>query len=168
MVAGSWNPALASAPSSEKSRGLSAGTRQVMLGTSAIKNPELVKTAVGEFGANVAVSIDVSGAFAASAGWKEISSISFSELSAQMRSIGVKELLFTDTSRDGTLLGPDIPKILSYLEAAAVPVTISGGITTLEDVIRLKALESKGLRAIVIGKALYDQQVRLEDILAVA
>ena len=82
--------------------------------------------------------------------------------------LGVKELLFTDTRRDGTLLGPDLPVIDRFLKAAQVPVTISGGITTIEDILKLKEFESKGLRAIVIGKALYDKKVQLEDVLAVA
>jgi len=110
----------------------------------------------------------VSGMFATAAGWKEVSNISFGELAEQMRRLGVQELLFTDTRRDGTLLGPDIEVVSRFLEAAQVPVTISGGITTLEDIIKLKALESQGLRAIVIGKALYDKKVQLEDVLAVA
>jgi len=149
-------------------RALELGIDKVILGTSAIKNPDLVQAAVKEFGTKVAVSIDVSGMFATAAGWKEVSNISFGELAEQMRRLGVQELLFTDTRRDGTLLGPDIEVVSRFLEAAQVPVTISGGITTLEDIIKLKALESQGLRAIVIGKALYDKKVQLEDVLAVA
>lgn len=147
---------------------MAMGIEKVMLGTSAIKNPELVSAAVKEFGSRISVSIDVSGSYATAAGWKEVSAIPFGELAAKMRSMGVQELLFTDTRRDGTLLGPDIPTVRRFLEAAQVPVTISGGITTLEDIYNLKQLEPVGLHAVVIGKALYDKKVQLEDVLKIA
>ena len=144
------------------------GVDKVILGTSAIKNPGLVDEAVKSFGEMIAVSIDVYGAFAASSGWKEVSAISFSDLAARMRDLGVQELLFTDTRRDGTLKGPDITMVKGFLEAAQMPVTISGGVTTLEDILNLKELEHLGLHGVVIGKALYDKKVQLEDILRVA
>jgi phosphoribosylformimino-5-aminoimidazole carboxamide ribotide isomerase len=146
----------------------SAGLDKVILGTSAIKNPNLVAEAVKAYAGLIAVSIDVSGAFAASAGWKEVSAIPFSELAADMRVLGVEELLFTDTRRDGTLLGPDLAMIQRFLEAAQMPVTISGGITTLEDVFNLKQLELQGVKGVVIGKALYDKKLQLEDALKIA
>jgi phosphoribosylformimino-5-aminoimidazole carboxamide ribotide isomerase len=141
------------------------GIDRIILGTVAIRKPELVCEAVEEFPGMIAVSIDVSGAFATAAGWKEISSVSFSDLAAQMRDLGIEELLFTDTRRDGTLLGPDIPVIRSFLTAAQVPVTVSGGVTSLEDLTLLKQLESEGLKGVVIGKALYDKKIQLEDAL---
>jgi phosphoribosylformimino-5-aminoimidazole carboxamide ribotide isomerase len=144
------------------------GIEKVILGTSAIKNPDLVSAAVNEFGPRITVSIDVSGPFATAAGWKEVSAIPFSELAGKMRDMGVQELLFTDTRRDGTLLGPDLPTVRRFLEAAQVPVTISGGITTLEDIYNLKQLEPAGLHGVVIGKALYDKKIQLEDVLKIA
>jgi phosphoribosylformimino-5-aminoimidazole carboxamide ribotide isomerase len=144
------------------------GIEKVILGTSAIKNPDLVGAAIRDFGGMIAVSIDVSGAFAATSGWKEVSAVPFSELATKMRDLGVEELLFTDTKRDGTLLGPDIPAIRRFLEAAQMPVTVSGGVTTLDDIFNLKQLEDEGLQAVVIGKALYDKKIHLEDVLRIA
>jgi phosphoribosylformimino-5-aminoimidazole carboxamide ribotide isomerase len=141
------------------------GVDRVILGTVAIRNPDLVRQAVQEFPEMIAVSIDVSGSFATAAGWKEISAVSFADLAARMRDLGIEELLFTDTKRDGTLLGPDIPMIRNFLTAAQVPVIISGGVTSLEDINNLKQLEVEGLKGIVIGKALYDKKIQLEDAL---
>ncbi|OGR89210.1 MAG: 1-(5-phosphoribosyl)-5-[(5-phosphoribosylamino)methylideneamino]imidazole-4-carboxamide isomerase [Elusimicrobia bacterium RIFCSPLOWO2_01_FULL_59_12] len=145
-----------------------AGAARVILGTAAIKNPGLVKAAVEEYGGDIAVSIDVTGTFATSAGWKEVSTISAGELAAKMRELGVEELLFTNTQRDGTLQGPDLNAIKNFLTAAEVPVIVSGGITTLDDIYNLKQLEPLGLKGAVIGKALYDRKIQLEDALRIA
>lgn len=147
---------------------LDHGIDKVILGTAAIYNPDLVMRAVELFGDSVSVSIDARDSFAAAAGWKEISAIPFTALAAKMREAGVAELLFTDTRRDGALRGVDLAAIKSFLGAAQVPVTVSGGITTLEDLRDLKALEPLGLKGVVIGKALYDKKIQLEDALRIA
>lgn len=142
---------------------LEAGVDRVILGTVAVYNPDLVQQAVEDYGSSVAVSIDVADDFVAVAGWREVSSIRFDDLVQRMQSLGVKELLFTDTRKDGTLSGPNLPAIKIFLSAANVPVIVSGGITTLEDVQTLKELESLGLKGIVIGKALYDKHIALDE-----
>lgn len=144
------------------------GIDRIILGTSAIKNVPLVQAAVKKYGMRVTVSIDVAGAFAAASGWKEVTSVPFPQLAKQMRDIGVQELLFTDTSRDGTLQGPDIAVVQRYLVAAEVPVIISGGVSSLEDLYSLKELEPVGLKGVVIGKALYDRKIDLEEALKIA
>ena len=144
------------------------GIDRIILGTATLHNPRLVKEAVDEFAGNMAVSIDVSGSFATAAGWKEVSTVPFGDVAAGMRELGVEELLFTDTRRDGTLLGPDLATISHFLEAAHMPITISGGISSLEDIYNLKQLEPDGIKAIVVGKALYDKKIQLEDALRIA
>ncbi len=150
------------------SEAINQGADRVILGTAAIKNPSLVTEAISEFGERVSVSIDATGQFAAVDGWKVLSAVRFTDLAVQMRDLGVTELLFTDTRRDGTLQGPDLATVRSFLEAAQVPVVISGGITSVEDIINLKELESVGLKGVVIGKALYDKKIQLEEALRVA
>jgi len=144
------------------------GIDRIILGTAALHNPELVLQAVQKYETGIAVSIDVSGSFATAAGWTEVSAVPFGELASGMRDLGVEELLFTDTKRDGTLLGPDLGTIRRFLEAAQMPVTISGGITSLDDIYNLKQLEPQGVKAVVIGKALYDKKIQLEDALRIA
>jgi phosphoribosylformimino-5-aminoimidazole carboxamide ribotide isomerase len=144
------------------------GADRVILGTVAIENPQLVADAVLKYEDQVTVSIDVSGQFAAIAGWKQVSAIPFSDVAKAMRELGVSELLFTDTRRDGTLNGPDIPTVRRFLQAAELPVIISGGVTTLEDIANLKELEAEGLKGAVIGKALYDKKIQLEDAIRIA
>jgi phosphoribosylformimino-5-aminoimidazole carboxamide ribotide isomerase len=146
---------------------VNAGIDKVILGTAAVYNPDLVKEAVKRFGAAVAVSIDVSDDYVTVDGWKETSAVRFDDLAKRMRDHGVRELLFTDTRKDGTLTGPNIEGIRRFLAAAKVPVTVSGGMSTLDDILALKPFESEGLKAVVIGKALYDQKIQLEDALRV-
>jgi phosphoribosylformimino-5-aminoimidazole carboxamide ribotide isomerase len=86
-----------------------------------------------------------------------------------MINFGVKSLLFTDTRKDGTLTGPNFGGVRTFLRAAqGVPVTISGGISSIDDVIQLREFEPQGLAAVIIGKALYDRKLTLQDAMKVA
>jgi len=138
---------------------LNQGIDRVILGTVAVYNPDLVIQAVDEFGSCISVSIDVADDFVAVSGWKEISTVRYEELVIKMCSLGVAELLFTDTRKDGTLSGPNIAGIKHFLSISRSPVIASGGVTSLEDIQHLKALEKLGLKGCVIGKALYDKKI---------
>jgi phosphoribosylformimino-5-aminoimidazole carboxamide ribotide isomerase len=150
------------------SKAIEQGIDRVILGSAAIHNPQLVADGLREFGPAVTVSVDVSGAFATAAGWKEVTAMPYSELVGRLRDLGLKQILFTDTKRDGTLLGPDVAVVKQFLETAKLPTVVSGGITSLDDVFNMKQLESQGLEGIVIGKALYDKKIQLEDALRLA
>jgi phosphoribosylformimino-5-aminoimidazole carboxamide ribotide isomerase len=148
---------------------IQAGADRVILGTAAVYNPDLVTEALDKYGKSIAVSIDVSEDFVTVAGWKEVSTVRFDDLAKRMTSLGVKNLLFTDTRKDGTLSGPNISGIRMFLGAAEnVPVIVSGGISSLDDVIDLRELEPLGLSAVIVGKALYDRKMTLQDAMKVA
>ncbi|MFA5974971.1 MAG: 1-(5-phosphoribosyl)-5-[(5-phosphoribosylamino)methylideneamino]imidazole-4-carboxamide isomerase [Elusimicrobiota bacterium] len=147
---------------------IAAGADRVILGTVAVYNPALVKQAVERFGPAIAVSIDVAEDFVTVAGWKEISSIRFVDLAQRMKDLGVMRFLFTDTRKDGTLTGPNIAGIREFLAAATpVPVTVSGGISSVDDLVTLREYENQGLSAVVVGKALYDRKFTLQEALRV-
>ncbi len=146
----------------------SAGVDRVILGTAAVYNPELVVEALETYKSAIAVSIDVSEDFVAVSGWKDISKVKYDDLVRKMVHVGVKNLLFTDTRKDGTLSGPNIGGIRVFLkEAQGTPVIVSGGITTVEDLLALKDLEPQGLSGVIIGKALYDHKITLQEALRV-
>lgn len=146
-----------------------AGADRVILGTAAVYNPALVSKALEHYGNAIAVSIDVSDDLVAVAGWKELSAIRYDTLAESMIVLGVKHLLFTDTRKDGTLSGPNFEGISLFLKATrGLPVTVSGGITTIDDLIQLRELEPQGLTAVVVGKALYDRKMTLEEATKVA
>jgi len=146
-----------------------AGASRVILGTAAVYNPSLVCEALEEYGDAMAVSIDVAEDFVAVSGWKELSTMTFHELVRRMIDFGVKHLLFTDTRKDGTLTGPNLDGIHQFLQAAkGVPVTVSGGISSLDDIIQLREYEPMGLESIIVGKALYDRKLMLEEAMKAA
>jgi phosphoribosylformimino-5-aminoimidazole carboxamide ribotide isomerase len=146
-----------------------AGADRVILGTAAVYNPTLVSEALQRYGTRIAVSIDSSEDFVAVAGWKEISTVKFDDLAKRMVKLGVKNLLFTDTRKDGTLTGPNFQAIGLFLEAAqGIPVIVSGGISSVNDLSQLLEYQDQGLDGVVIGKALYDGKLTLEDALRAA
>ncbi|HVO33024.1 MAG TPA: 1-(5-phosphoribosyl)-5-[(5-phosphoribosylamino)methylideneamino]imidazole-4-carboxamide isomerase [Elusimicrobiota bacterium] len=147
---------------------IQAGIDRIILGTAAVYNEDLVIESVRKHGKSIAVSIDVSDDYVAVGGWTELSAVRFEDLARTMRQNGITELLFTDTRKDGTLSGPNLEGIRRFLKAAQVPVTVSGGISSVDDVAVLKTLEGEGLKAVVIGKALYDEKIVLEEALRVA
>jgi phosphoribosylformimino-5-aminoimidazole carboxamide ribotide isomerase len=144
------------------------GVDRVILGTAAVYNPDLVAEAIAKFGDAIAVSIDVSEDFVTVSGWKEVSAVKFDVLAKRMIAAGVKNLLFTDTRKDGTLTGPNLVGIRMFLYAAkGIPVIVSGGISNVDDLIHLHELESQGLSGVIIGKALYDRKMTLQEAMQV-
>lgn len=146
-----------------------AGADRVILGTAAVYNPSLVSEALESYGDAIAVSIDVCEDFVAVSGWKEISTMKFDALAERMTRLGVKSLLFTDTRKDGTMTGPNIDGIRLCLQAASgIPVTASGGISSIDDIVALRELEHLGLTSVIVGKALYDHRINLLEAMKVA
>jgi phosphoribosylformimino-5-aminoimidazole carboxamide ribotide isomerase len=148
---------------------LTAGVDRVILGTVAVYNPALVAEAVAKYGHAIAVSIDVAEDFVTVSGWKEVSAVKYDTLVERMIAMGIHTFLFTDTRKDGTLTGPNLMAIRMFLYAAkGAPVIASGGITSLDDIVQLRDLETQGLQGIVIGKALYDHKITLGEAIQAA
>ena len=146
-----------------------AGADRVILGTAAVYNPSLVGQALDHYGDKIAISIDVAEDFVAVSGWKELSTMKFDDLAKRMTTVGVKHLLFTDTRKDGTMSGPNIEGIRLFLKAASgIPVTASGGVSSIGDVIALREMESEGLASVIVGKALYDKRIDIREAMKVA
>ncbi|ANY11974.1 1-(5-phosphoribosyl)-5-[(5-phosphoribosylamino)methylideneamino]imidazole-4-carboxamide isomerase [Leuconostoc lactis] len=140
------------------------GVNRIILGSIALKSPELVKAAVGRFGDVIAVSIDGKNNVVATEGWLEDTNVSFDALMAEMLAIGVKQFIVTDVARDGMLTGPNIP-LLMRLQQQFPEATIiaSGGIAELSDVL---ALQQAGITDVIIGKALAVGQITLAQLAA--
>ena len=144
-----------------------AGVERVILGTVAITDPDLVKEACAAFGwERVIVGIDARDGFVAVKGWQDISSRHFLEVACQIRDLGCRRLVFTDTSKDGMLTGPNIQATAELAEKTGMHVIASGGVGTLEDLRKLRPLESLGVEGVIIGKALYEGKFTLQEALA--
>lgn len=144
---------------------ISAGLARVILGTSALRNPKLVRDAVREFGAKIAVGIDARGGMVCVDGWTEASETPYIEFAKIMEDAGVDNIIFTDIERDGTLTAPNFEQLFALSQAVTVKITASGGI---RDIDNIKQLASMGLYGAICGKSLYDGTLDLAQALAVS
>ncbi len=147
---------------------LAAGVARVVLGTVAVTDPGLVREACAAFGSSrVLVGLDARDGLVAVKGWQDVTSRHLLEVAAQIRECGVERLIFTDTARDGMLAGPNLGAIRDLAVQSGLRLIASGGVSCLEDVIRLRGLEPLGVEGVILGKALYEGRIRLEDALTV-
>jgi phosphoribosylformimino-5-aminoimidazole carboxamide ribotide isomerase len=136
------------------------GVSRVVLGTSAIEQPQLVAEALKKFGAeNLAIGIDARDGIVRIRGWRSDSGILATDLALQMRTLGVRTLVFTDISRDGLGSGLNMASTRALAEVSGIDVIASGGVHTLDDV---NAARDAGLAGVIIGRALYEGTINLK------
>jgi len=146
---------------------LASGCARVNLGTAALENPEWTKRCIQEFGDRIAVGLDVRGHTLATRGWTEDAGNLFEAL-ARLDEDGCARYVVTDVSKDGTLQGPNLQLLREVMRVTSRPVVASGGISSLADVIALRALVGEGLEGAIIGKALYSGAFTLQEALQIA
>ncbi len=138
---------------------LEAGVARVILGTAAVKNPELVRAACREFPGQVALGIDARGGRVAVEGWAEVSEIEALDLARRFADAGAAAIVYTDIARDGVLQGVNVEATADLARATDVPVIASGGVANLADIEALMAAEGDGIQGAIIGRALYDGRI---------
>ena len=136
----------------------SRGISRCILGSAALKNPELVKEAVAAYGDRIAVGIDAVNGLAAAEGWLEVSEVSFIELAKRMEALGVQTIIFTDIATDGTLEGPNLKELGELRKAVSCQVIASGGIRNLS---HIRMLAEAGMDGAICGKSLYSDTLNL-------
>lgn len=147
-------------------RWLDAGISRLILGTLAVKNPELVKEACKLFPGKIAVGIDAKGGMVAVEGWAEASELEVTELAMKFEDAGVTAIIHTDIDRDGTLTGVNAGASSLLANAVSIPVIASGGVKDIDDI---HAVKSAGnLEGVVTGRAIYDGRLDLKAALEVA
>lgn len=139
---------------------LERGIERVILGSVAVKNPELVKEAVKEFKERIAVGIDAKNGMVATEGWLEKSDVSYLDLGLAMEDAGVKTIIFTDISRDGTLTGVNTEQLGRLNETVSCNIIASGGVSSIKDIEDCLELNLYGC---ICGKALYTGALNLEE-----
>ncbi len=138
---------------------LEAGVRRVILGTAAVKRPELVREACRAFPARIVVGIDARAGRVAVEGWAEESDVTALELARRFEDAGVAAIVYTDIERDGALQGVNAVATAELAAALSVPVIASGGIANLDDLASLLAVAESGVTGAIIGRALYDGRI---------
>lgn len=141
---------------------LSHGAARVILGTAAVKDPAFLKASVEKHGEKVAVGVDTKNGRVAVKGWTETTDISGVDYCVKLRDMGVKHVIYTDISRDGTLKGANLALYKELAGIEGLTVTASGGVTYLDE---LLALDGYGIDSAILGKALYEGVLDLSEAL---
>ena len=139
---------------------LDRGVDRVILGSVALKNPELVQQAVDAYGDKIAVGIDAKQGMVATEGWTEDSQMDFTDLAKAMEKMGVATIIYTDIGRDGTLSGPDVQGLDRLNKAVSCNVIASGGVTTITDILVMK---DKKMYGTICGKCIYKKTLDLRE-----
>jgi phosphoribosylformimino-5-aminoimidazole carboxamide ribotide isomerase len=147
---------------------LKAGVSRVILGSVAVKQPELVKEACRKFADKIVVGIDARDGQVAVEGWGVGGGVGAEELAAKMAEAGVARIIYTDISRDGTLSGVNVEATRSLAKAAGIPIIASGGVSSLADITALKKVQADGIEGVIVGKALYTGALTLAEALTAA
>lgn len=143
----------------------SAGVDRVILGTAAVNDPEFLRAAVAAYGAKIAVGADVKDGYIAIKGWLEQSALTLDAFLEQMEALGIRNVICTDISRDGAMRGTNLELYRELSKKYRMDITASGGVSTMEDV---KALRAMDLHGAIIGKAYYTGAIDLAEAIEVA
>lgn len=146
---------------------LSKGLTRVILGTVAVRNPELVKEACRKFPGHIAVGIDAKGGRVAVEGWAEASELGVVELAKKFEGAGVSAIVYTDIDRDGILTGINWDSTIELADAVSIPVIASGGLASIADIVRMTMPDARKLEGAISGRALYDGRVDPAEALAI-
>ena len=143
---------------------LSYGVDKVILGTAAIENLDFLKEACEKFSNRIALSIDVRKGFIALSGWKKQTNILASDFIEKIKKIKLSRIIYTDIDKDGTKLGPNIEDTIHLSNLTKIPVVISGGVSSIDEIINIKKKKLPSIEGIVIGKAIYDGNINIKEL----
>lgn len=147
---------------------IEGGIDHVILGTIAVYHPEILREAADKYGDKIILALDVKDSKVAIAGWKETTTIDALELAAKAKELGIREIIYTDIKKDGMMEGPNLDGLEKIAVKSGVNIIASGGVSKLEDVSNIKKLESKGVIGAIVGKALYTEDIKLEEAIKMA
>ena len=145
-------------------RWIEMGIDRVVMGTAAVENLELLETACNKFKNKIAVSLDAKDGLIALSGWKKQTNISAVDFIEKIQNFGVSRIIYTDINRDGTKEGPNIKDAVELSSKTKIPLVISGGVSSLEDIKKIKSLSNSNIEGVIIGKAIYDGDIKINDL----
>ena len=143
---------------------LNLGVDKVILGSAAIKDPSFLEEACKKFNGKIALGIDAKKGLIAVSGWKESTNIFAENFLKEVNEFGFSRIIHTDIERDGTKTRPNIEESLKLAKISKAPLVISGGIASIEDVKKIKTLEKFNIEGVIIGKAIYDGDIKLNEL----
>jgi phosphoribosylformimino-5-aminoimidazole carboxamide ribotide isomerase len=143
---------------------IDSGAEKVILGSAAIKDKNFLKEACSKFKNKIALGLDAKDGYLSVSGWKENSNQLTLNFLKEINDFGVSRLIYTDINRDGTKASPNFEETRKIAEASNCPVVISGGVSSIDDVKKAKNLNNKNIEGIIVGKAIYDGDIELDEL----
>ena len=146
------------------SRWVEMGVDKVVMGTAAVENLELLETACNKFENKIAVALDAKDGLIALSGWKKQTDIPAVDFIKKIQNFGVSRIIYTDINRDGTKQGPNIKDTVELSSKSKIPLVISGGVSSLEDIKKIKSLSNSNIEGVIVGKSIYDGDIKISDL----
>ena len=143
---------------------IDSGAEKVILGSAAIKDKDFLKEACSKFQNKIALGLDAKDGYLSVSGWKENSNQLTLNFLKEINDFGVSRLIYTDINRDGTKASPNFEETGKIAEISNCPVVISGGVSSIDDVKKAKNLNNKNIEGIIVGKAIYDGDIELDEL----
>ncbi len=143
---------------------IDSGAEKVILGSGAIKNKEFLKQSCENFKGQIALGLDAKGENLSVSGWKENLNIKTMDFLKEVNNYGVSRIIYTDINKDGMKTSPNFDETVKIAELSSCPVVISGGVSSISDIKKVKKLNNKKIEGIIVGKAIYDGDIQLEEL----
>ena len=140
------------------------GVDKIIIGTAAVENIEFLKVACNKYNKKIAISLDVREGYIALSGWKKQTKILATDFIKNIKNMDISRIIYTDINRDGTKSGPNLHETLNFSNLTKIPVVVSGGISSIDDVINIKNKKLKNIEGIIIGKAIYDGGIDIKEL----
>ncbi|MEZ5534207.1 MAG: 1-(5-phosphoribosyl)-5-[(5-phosphoribosylamino)methylideneamino]imidazole-4-carboxamide isomerase [Thiolinea sp.] len=142
---------------------LDAGVQYCIIGTKAVEDPPFVVELCKQFPGHIIVGIDAKNGMVATDGWAEVSSVSAIDLAKQFEQAGVSAIVYTDIARDGMMTGVNVEETAKLAESISIPVVASGGVTNMDDIKALLAVEAQGVMGSILGRSIYEGTIDLAE-----
>ena len=143
---------------------IDTGVEKIILGSAAIKDKNFLKEACQKFPNKIALGLDAKDGYLSVSGWKENSNQLTLDFLKQVNDYGASRLIYTDINRDGTKQSPNFKETIKIADNSNCPVIISGGVSSIDDIKKTKELNNKNIEGIIVGKAIYDGDIKLEEL----
>ena len=145
---------------------LQLGVSKVILGTAAYQNREMLRRVCTRFPGRIAVGIDARNGFVAVQGWQEVTELKALDLAMELEDAGASHVIYTDIARDGALTGPNLGATAQLASAISIPVVLSGGMHSYQDLDGALGIEDKGVRGVILGRSIYEGTIDLSEAIA--
>ena len=143
---------------------VTSGVDKVIIGTAAVENKDLLKTACEKFKNKIALSLDVKDGLIFLSGWKKKTNILAADFLKEIRNFEISRIVYTDINKDGTKKGPNIKDAIELSNIVKIPFIISGGISSIEDVKKIKSLNNSNIQGVIVGKSIYDGDIEIKEL----